>query len=446
MTDIILLQLHTHSDRILVPTVLLSMAQDPIERGYNVVLIDQRINKDWRDDMKKHIIKGAKIVYVACEEEEQLIPMLEATKLAIQLNPKTITILGGNWASTHQGMGMQDTNIEIVSYDKNYSLLTDIMEYFERKKRMTDIPGIFYRGIEGASIKKTEKKDKPLNKPSKIPWYLVNLNSYQAIEWGPSLPRQEGNDPDFSVTRAIGEFENLGKDRGIKKFFITDNQLIEKHFEEFVDKLAKSSTNYIFGVSGNWAEPILSFTKASMDNLVKSGCKMLEIEAYSGNNRLLDLIHQQTADTIRKANQKLSSFPIKLKYKFQGGFPSETEEEFLTTLHLMKILQKENKYATVSLSFYIPSPGNVLYPLAIEQGFKPPTSLKDWAENNKWYKKDPCWLTKKRVKIVDNAAFISHFSDKHRTYPGNLPSYIASKMRYPLAKIRYNKAIAKVQQ
>ena len=60
----------------------------------------------------------------------------------------------------------------------------------------------------------------------------------------------------------------------------------------------------------------------------------IKIEAYSGNNRLLDLIHQQTADTIRKANQKLSSFPIKLKYKFQGGFPSETEEEFLTILHM----------------------------------------------------------------------------------------------------------------
>lgn len=449
MTDIILLQLKNGTSEDIeppTPTKLLSMASVPLAKGYEIVLIDQRINENWRQDVKKHINLGAKIIYLRSAEGKQLKYFMEATRFAISLDSKILTVLGGSWPQTQPGICMQDTFLEIVSYVEDYYLLSDLMEFCERKKKMNEILGIFYRGIEGATIKKNDPRsilENPYN--LRLPWYLINPKAYSAIEFFPSKTSSELltiKDAQNSSTKILlEELENLEKTYGAKDFIFQDDLITQnyEHFKEFVSTLAEFAKDYKWGAAGMWVDQILSLDEKGMEDLVKSGCKTLYMDVKSGNPRLLKLMNKYpTIDNIKKANQKLSSFPIRVEYKFQGGFPTETEEEFLDTLKLMKTINEENKYASTPLSVYVPFPGKLLYSMALEHGFKPRTSLKDWAENCMWYKKERLWLTKRMAKLVENAAFISNFSNKKLDYKNKgLLFSVLSKIYTPFAKIRF---------
>ena len=467
MTDIILLQLKNgtlEDTKPRTPTKLLSMASVPLAKGYEVVLIDQRMNENWRQDVKKHIDLGAKIIYFRSAEGKQLKYFMEATRFAISLDSKILTVLGGSWPQTQPGTCMQDTFLEIVSYVEDYYLLSDLMEFCERKKKMNEILGIFYRGIEGATIKKNDPRpisENPYN--MRLPWYIINPKAYSAIEFFPSKTSSElltiKNTQNSSTKFLLEELENLEKTYGVKDFTFQDGLITQnhEHFKEFVGTLAESGKDYKWSAAGLWVDQILSLDEKGMEDLVKSGCKTLYTDVESGNPRLLKLINKYPAvDNIKKVNQKLSNFPIKVDYKFQGGFPTETQEEFFDTLKLMKTLKRKNKYASTPLSFYAPFPGKLLYSTALEHGFKPRTSLKDWAENCEWYKQERLWLTKRMANLVENAAFISNFSNKKIGYKDRGFLFrILSGIYSPFAKIRFKhnlygfmieKSVAKIIQ
>lgn len=469
MTDIILFQPKCGMFDIMgarAPTGLLTIGAVPCHIGYNVVLIDQRIDADWQNKLKEHINNGAKIVCLTTMVGEQIIHMMEVSKFVKSIDFNVVTVLGGSWTQIQPEMCMQDENIDIVCYGEGDYLLSDLMDHCEGRKKIEDVLGILYRTREG-NIKKTEPRAmvENLDELPKIPYHLVDLKNYAAVSFRPGRPSisivtsrgcqfrctfcsivtlSKQTWRGYSVKRLMEDISELESKYGIKDFYFNDDLISGNHkrLVEFIDAIADSGRDYNWGTAGIRGDAVWRLDDRTMKQLVKSGCKNLDVGVESGNPRVLKLVKKDTTlDVIERVNKKASKYPIIIKYTFMGGFPTETEEEFLDTMRFRRRLQEENEYATAPIFFYTPFPGTAMFDLAIENGFNPPKTLLEWADFDfyRWYKKYPCWLTKKKIRLVENAVFLSYFSNKKMGYKYPNPFLTALfKLYYPLAKLRYD--------
>jgi len=444
------------------PTGLLHVASVPVKKGYDVKLIDQRLCKNWKEEIKKHI-RGAKIFGLTAMIGEQIKYIMEVAEYVRSIDKNILIVLGGTWAQTKPDVSIKDKNIDVVCYGEGDLLITELMDYLNGKKKIEKILGIYYKNNGKIKINPPTPLIENLDELPKVPYKLINPKNYTAVGFREGMPsislilsrgcpyrcafcsisylfhrKWRG----YSIKRVLEDLEEIEKKYGIKDFYFNDDNISGnlKFFKEFVKALAESKKDYNWGTAGIRADTILNFDDETMENIVKSGCKNLDVGVESGNPRVLKLIKKdETLETIRKANKKLRKYPIIIKYSFMGGFPTETKEEFLDTLKFRRILMEENPNAVGLIFLYTPFPGTEMFALAVKQGLRPPKTLKGWADFNydTWYKKFPSWLTKDKIKLIENSVFLSYFDSKNLSYkyPNPLMNFLF-KMYSPLAKYR----------
>jgi len=444
------------------PTGLLNVASIPVSKGYSVALIDQRICMDWKEEIKKNI-QDAKIFGITVMAGKQIEYSLEVLRFVKNIKPEIITVLGGTWAQTSPELCIQDKETDIVCYGEGDYLLADLMEHINKKKKLNKVLGIFYK--ENGKVKQNlpHSVDKNLDNLPRIPWNLINPDNYTAVgfeggEKSISLILTRGCPfrcsfcsvskfsrrvwRSYSVKRILSDLEYLEKEYGLRNFYFNDDNMAgnPKFFSEFAKSLSESGKKYNWGTAGIRADTIMKLSEETLNNLVKCGCKNLDIGVESGNPRVLKFIQKdEDLETIRMANRRLSKYPIILKYSFMGGFPTETEKEFLDTIRFKRILEKENPHAVGIMFLYTPFPATEMYNLAIKMGLRPPKNNLGWADFNydTWYKKYPSWLTKEKVRLVENTVFLSYFDNKNLAYKYPNPlMQLAFKIYHPIAKFR----------
>lgn len=442
MVDIILFQpKNSKNQKLKVPTRLLLTASVASDKGYKVKIIDQQICQNWKEALKNNIDSGAKIIYFAGMEFEQLDSITEASKFVISLNQNVLTIFGGDFAKAYPGMCMQDCNTDFVCCGDSEYFLYEFMEHLEEKRKPGDVLGMFWRGPEGAVIRKNNPRPllEDLDELPKLPWNLLDLQAYSQIKNSVLELHTGFGGRKFSVKRIIEELECLEKMHEVKEFCLVDEFMAKypERLEEFLNTLLRLNKDYRWSLKDVTAEQILNLEENVLENLENGGCFQLELFIGSGNEHIRKVIEINTPiENVIKANIKLSEYPISVIYKFCGGYPTENEQEFYGTLNFMKRLRSENKFASTTVSFFVPYPNTPLYQLAINNGYKPPTSLKDWAENNQWYKEELCWLTNKLIKLIENSSLVSSLGNKKAR---NLLTGSLYKTYLPFARLRSEK-------
>lgn len=435
MADIILFQPKgAVFNNISVPTGLLFLASKAVENGYKVKIIDQRINENWKEELSSGL-SSAKLVYFSVLNADQLKNMIDVSKFVIKTNPNIQTIFGGEWVKMNPGLGMQDHNMDFVSYGDEDNLLVGIMDSINGKKRVTEIFDILYRPPEGAKINRTNPNTNIANIDDlpKLPWELIDLKYYLSRtlvnEKAVEIQFNKGA-RGFSVNRIIKELETLSSSYGIRNFFIIDELAAKDNGRllELVDAL--SGKNYNYGLGSLDADLLHKLNDDSIKKLVNHGCRIMEFNLGSGNKRMLETLHKNiTPEFIAEKNRELGKYQLIVDYKFKGGYPTESKAEFMDTLNLKNKLLKENNLAKASVEFYIPEPNTEMYQTALSSGYISPRSLKDWNDNIKWYETNSYWLTKEMVKLIEKAALISNITKKSLFF----------KIYNPIAKLRKDK-------
>jgi len=117
------------------------------------------------------------------------------------------------------------------------------------------------------------------------------------------------------------------------------------------------------------------------EKLKKLGSFDLLIGMESGSDRLLKMIDKNinTKDII-KAAKILSRNNLRATYSAIVGLPTETKEEFNSTIDLMYQVRKIHPQAGFTLGVYLPYPGSKLYQFSLKHGFNPPEKTEDWGK------------------------------------------------------------------
>ncbi len=437
------------------PLSVLSAASVADKNGYNVKIVDQRLNdKNWQKCLEAELKSSPLCVGISSMTGMQIHFGLEAAKIAREKSPNTKIIWGGIHPTLLPLQTLEHPLVDIVVKGEGEQTFFEVVQALEKNTPLKDVKGIAYK--ENNELKETPNKHEflDLNKLPELPYHLIDMKEYLKKSDGmfsfqgsrgcpfkcafccnPLLSK--GFWRTMSAERIMSEINMVHEKYKFKKLkFNDENFFVDK---ERVYKIADSING-----AYEWEAQARIDTVSYMDyvRLRKSGLYQVQPGIESGNQRILNLIHKQlTLDKILEYNKLMAKTGVIATYNFMMGFPGETVDEIKDSVNFVLKLLGENPLAELSAFYtFVPYPGTELFDLSLQYGFKPPESLGGWAKYSRQHTETP-WIQDKK-EMLQNLEITSKFVDSRRIprlfkgtfVPGFVPKIMGNAFRKRWAK------------
>lgn len=444
-----------------VPESLLAISAVPIKHGYNIAILDQRIEKNWKEKLEEYLEQKPFCAGITSMTGEQLKYAMEIMDF-IKLKSNIPVVFGGPHATLLPEQSIKHKKIDILVFGEGDYTFYELLDSLKYKKDPKYVKGIYYK--ENGQIYHTEPREsvKNLDDLPDYSYSLIDIDKYETFDLngGKSISIMTSRGCPhrckfcaipvvyplwraYSVKKVIEKIEKLQQDYNISNFYFQDDNLgaNPSRFVDLVTELLNLDKKTKWGTLGIRADTIARLTDEQLELMYKSGCHNLDIGAETGSKRVNQFINKGEAiETIIDSNRRLAKFPIKLKYTFIIGFPTETKRERMESIDLALRLQKENPNAYTLFFPFTPIMGTDFFDLAIKYGFKKPYSLEGWANLrfDDWLEKYPSWLSKKEITEIEEISLTSYFANRNVAYKFARPFLkILLWLYYPIAKFRF---------
>jgi len=421
------------------PDGLLTMAAIPKKEGYNVKILDLRLENDWQVALKNHLDKNPLLVATTCMTGIQIKYALEVSKFVKQHNKDIPVIWGGIHPTFMPEQTLENENIDVVVIDEGDITFMELIKAFESGKPLNDILGIAYKD-KGGKLHRNPPRPliKDLDSLPEHPYELIDVKKYYGFDLGDNggsitLSTSRGCPfkcnfcydtkmysntwRAYSPKRVIDIIKNVVSKFGIKNIYFQDDNFATnlKRFKDIVYGIREENLDIKWGLLGTRLDTLKVLDDSFLNDLAKAGCVNIDSGIESGSDRILSMIKKGvTVEQIIDVNKKMSRHSFKAKYTFIMGFPSETKEELMQSVNLALRLTKDNKNVFTPFFIYTAYPGVGMWEIAKQYGIKEPEKLSDWEtfDYENAYLHYP-WLDKKRIRMMQNLAFTSNFANKN---------------------------------
>jgi radical SAM superfamily enzyme YgiQ (UPF0313 family) len=400
--DVLLIYPKSENVNILIPLSLLSLCGPLVKNNYKVKIIDQRIEQNFFEKIDEILENGVVCVGITFSTGNQIKYACEIMDYIKEKYPSTKIVVGGFHSSLLPHQTIEYKNIDIVVVGEGEKTFFELVESLKKNKSLKEVRGIVFK--ENGEIIETPKQEAiDVNEYYEIPYYLlknyIGNYSYCGLIYSSRgcplrcsfcsitliYPKWVALKPEL-VIEQIKELLKLGV---TYINFVDDDFFVDlKRVEEILDLKLKEK------IFVNWRaqcriDYVLKMSDEFLAKLKKCGLDVLYVGAESGSDRILKLMDKNiNVDMIKKVNLRLKKFGIIPEFSFMAGFPSETEEDFEKTNNLIKQLKVENPKSSIwKINTCSPYPGTKLFEIAVEEGFVPPKSLKEWSKID-WYRND----------------------------------------------------------
>jgi len=446
-----------------IPEGLLGIASIPVKEGYNVTVIDQRVENDWEEKLKTALKANPIVVGTTAMTGPQIKHSLEISKIVKEFN-KDIPVMWGGMHPTmqpHQTLGVKE--VDIITTGEGELTFAELVHTLERNGDLGKVKGIWFKKDGKVMINEPRPNIKNLDELPDLPYHLVDLKNYYAVDFRgkPSIILTTSRgcpyrctfciDPAvhkntwraYSSDRVIEKMRHIIDTYGIKDFFFQDDNFgtDPNRVKEILRGIIREFDDVAWGTLGIRADAICRMDEEYQELLVKSGCKNIDVGVESGSPRMIELMKKdENVEHFIQANRIMAKLGIVTKYTFILGFPTETEDDIKLSKKLALTLMRENENAYCLFFTFCPYLGTEAWELSVKNGFKPPATLDEWAnfDFDGWTKNAPAWLDKKRLKIIDNINFTSYFMNKNVKYKINSRvGKILFDLYNPVARFRF---------
>jgi anaerobic magnesium-protoporphyrin IX monomethyl ester cyclase len=174
---------------------------------------------------------------------------------------------------------------------------------------------------------------------------------------------------------------------GITNFHFEDDNISmnSKRFENILDRIIDEKIKILWDTPNGIRADTLS--KPILKKIKKSGCFSLQIAIESGNQKVLDNIIKKGSnlDAIYQVVKWCNEIGIVLRAFYVIGFPGETINDIMDTVHFALKLFKEEKVFPILL-FATPLYGTELYNQCLKMGIiKPVISDEEFAKATQFF-------------------------------------------------------------
>ena len=421
------------------PHSLLSIAAPVQQAGYNVKIIDQRTDADWKTHLADYLGRNPICVGISSMTGTQIYFGIEAAKIVRKLtNGKIPIVWGGPHPSTIPEQTLQSEYADVVCIGEGDETLKELVDVLAKEGSLSGIKGIAFK--DGGKI--ITNPSRPLIDVETllpVPWELIDVEKYihkdfyikksaRSLDIGQTsrgCPFQCGFCSSatlrqrkwraMSVEKSLKNIIEPVKRFNLNAVWIRDDEFYidSERSHKICEGIVKSGLKIKWYTSGTRVDTFNRFTDEQIEMLKASGADTLKFGAESGSNRILALMQKgiRWEDTV-KANLKAKKHGITPAFSLIIGFPTETFDEINKTIDLFIRLKKDNPKAQFEvLGSFTALPGTPLYDLALKMGLKPPQTLEGWSD---WLcdeydlKGDKIpWFSYSERKKIGNLAYMS---------------------------------------
>jgi len=460
MADLLLLQPHTELFDSLksaptLPLALLSAARLAAAE-FEVELLDQRVERDWRGALAAAVRGGCRAVGITSVTGRQLLHAAEAARAAKELG--ATVIWGGVHASLLDEQVLRDGLADVVVRGEGEQTLLELMRALARQQPLQAVDGLSL--LRDGSLQRTP--DRPfadLGALPDVPYHLAGPRYLFSRRGRPTLYLETSRGCPHGCTycyntayhnrRWRGEPADsvLGRiDRalaalpGVRHLSLVDDNFFtdRKRALAIAEGLAERGRDLTFQVQGASVSDLDRLAAAELALLARSGCARLDMGVETGSPRILASVGKQLdLGAVRRVNRLLREHGMVPWYNFMAGFPGETEEDLSATIDLILELTKDNPAALVSPVYCLaPYPGTRIFDQSRASGVRFPEHTEAWAGFSLDRPHDPS-VGRARAEFLSALYFYSIFIDgkieEYDTIPGLA---LAARLYRPLARWR----------
>ena len=412
------------------PLAFMDLADFLLKAGYEPVIVDQRIEKDWRKEVLKHL-NDSLCACISCFTGYQIVNAMQTAEFIKKQNPQTMTILGGTHPTFFPEQTLAEQQVDCIILGEGEVVLPTVLQRIENQDTLDGIKGLGFKK-NGQQILNKEFELVDLTE-SRTRWDLIDIEKYIRPSYGVDrtvimvtsrgCPYRCGfcynimfNKQKWRTKKAeiiLDEIETLYKKHNVQgvyfveDFFFTDKKRVEAICNGLIERNIKIKWG-----STQRADHMARADPAFLKLLKDSGCSYLTFGIESGSQRLLDLMHKdiQVQDAVVAA-KKCKDYNITAMFTFMCGIPTETEQELRSTIELIDKMRDANPDAWISGIFqYMAYPGTPLYELAKEHGFKPPQTMEQWANYTYFQSSQNLpWITEDKQKYLKLLSYVTRF-------------------------------------
>jgi radical SAM superfamily enzyme YgiQ (UPF0313 family) len=376
------------------PFALLSVAAPLVEEGYSIKIIDQRINREWQQDLLSAISKETLCVGVTSKTGQELIYALQASEL-VKKNTDLPVVWGGVHASLLPKQTLENPNIDFVVQGEGEQVFLKLLRALEQKKNRFDIDGLWYK--QNGSIKGFPPREfLDVNTLPRIPFDRVDVGDYDMkadfpMSTSRGCPHRCGFC--YNVRYCNRTWRAMSAERVLEdlNFYVSKYEPKQIHFRDdnfFVDltRVRQICRGIIKeGLRFTWLaecriEYVRQMSHKDLELLQDSGFKVACFGMESGSQRVLDIMKKDiTVEDILAATEKLTKCGFMYRGSFVGGYPGAKEEDLDKTIELITRLLKRDPSFSFSFHLFLPFPGTDGYDKLSELGVRFPETLGAWA-------------------------------------------------------------------
>ena len=473
------------------PESLLAVSAVPVAKGYDVKILDQRVNKQFDVDLADAVGPETKIIGVTAITGEQVKYAVRVTQACKQKFPYIPVCWGGVHATLVPDQTAAHPLIDFVIVGDGDLVFCELFERLRDNLPVDDLRGLVYKtdtGVLKSNVGNLVRKEHSsgytyvrqngnadvlldMDSLPDLPYDLIDLEEYNIFDTSKVLNAQkglksatlntargcpyrckfcstpvihEGRWRGFSPQRVLEKVDILYKKYGYQMIYFQDDYFPgnKKRFIEILKGLTKYKRKLLWSTLGVRADILSKFTDEEFELLYKSGCHSIDIGIESGNERVIKYINKgETLEQMRTTNRKLAKYDIQAKYTLIVGFPNETEEEILDTVRFAIELEETNPHAYCIIFDFLPIMGTPFYEEAVKLGFETPERLEDWEGMNydNWMTKYPTWYSPELIRKLEAISFVSYFHNKHAAYKfgGSKLLRLSFKLYHPIARWRF---------
>ncbi|MHC4945008.1 MAG: B12-binding domain-containing radical SAM protein, partial [Planctomycetota bacterium] len=338
------------------PLDLYVVASALMHAGYEVVIIDERVDPDPREWLR-HEISDALFVGLTGKLGNQMGNSLDAARFVKSVRPDCPVVMGGWFPSLFPEQTMECDAIDVAVEGPGDFNIVPIADGLLEKKSLEGIVGVWSR--ENDEIVKTPFKGLPkLDDTAEIPWDVLKIKRYihphgwinyyssrgcpggctfcavyclQPHGWTP-LP----------ADRVVNEIDHLVNRIGVKALKIVDTDFLAstKRILAICRQLLERKIKVRFEGLGRYST-MKKMTVEQIRLLRTAGCTEIEMGIESGAQRLCDMIQKNLAvDETLDLVRRFVDNGIRLKLNFMFGIPSETRQDLIKTFRLIHRIKK----------------------------------------------------------------------------------------------------------
>ena len=448
---------------------------------FKVRMIDCIIEKDYLKLIKNEIL-NKEVFLVGLSVMSSCIPnALTITRMIKKIDPSIKIIWGGVHCKLYPEQTIKYSLIDFVAYGEGEKTMLDLAECLIKKDSLKKVKGIIYKDKEKI-IKNPPYDSIKLSEIGMMDYNLLNPKIFNCgigdIYTSRGCPHrctfcinvvtQNRNWRALSADEVIKEVDYLVKKYHVRVinfrddcFFVNkerSNKILDMLLEKNYKLRFTTSTRIDYFRNGLIDETIL-------DKMRRVGFYNLNLGAEFGSQKMLNFIKKDIkVEDIIHCVKLLKKAKIGATFAFMTGFPTETREDIMKTVNLIKKMCKINPGVNVvrgdgriyewrdnvrisGPDVYRPYPGGELYDFIVKSyGWKTPSTLEEWEpyfrnnirykiEEYPWIKGDPYYFVALQFYIkIGKLDFRTLL--KRLSLPYNFKLKIFTLLFYPFARTR----------